>query len=88
MGSSAPSTAPAGSRYSVITGAPVPGTPATTQSPLVAARPSVTGTWAMILVPVFRFSMRTSVTGSLARTSPSSIAYGPTAVVRFPQLPR
>ena len=65
--SSAPSTAPAGFRYSVITGAPVPGTPATTQSPLVAARPSATGTWAMILVPVFRFSRRTGVTGPAHR---------------------
>ena len=58
----------------MITGAPVPGTPATTQSPLVAARPSATGTWAMILPPVFRFSSRTGVTGPLAATRPSSIA--------------
>ena len=72
------------SRYSVTTGAPVPGTPATMQSPLTAARPSSTGTWAMILVPVLRLSIRTGVTGPLTGTSPSSMAYGPTAVVRFP----
>jgi hypothetical protein len=36
---------------------------------------------------VFRLNRRTTVTGSVAGTILSSMAKGPTAVVRLPQLP-
>ena len=53
---------------------------------LPADRPFSTGTWASITLPVFTLKIRTTVTGSTAGTSPSSMAKGPTAEEMFPQL--
>src|SRR5690606_37300230 len=80
-------TEPAGSRYLVTTGAPGFGTPGTAWSPSTRARPPSTGTSAWMATPVLPLRKVTVVTGSVASTSPSSTANGPTAVVRLPQLP-
>ena len=78
---------PAGSRYRVVTGAPGRGTPGTTWVPALVTRPPGVGTSASIATPVLPLRSRTVVAGSPAATRPSSIANGPTAVVRLPQLP-
>ena len=51
--------------------APRPATPASSKSPPTAASPSSTGTCATISFFVFVLWMRTRVTPSVARTSPS-----------------
>ena len=87
VGRSRPVPAPPGSRKSSAIRAPRPGTPASSKSPATAASPSVTGTWATISFFVLVLWTRTSVSPSLAFTSRSSIAKGPTAEEQLPQLP-
>ena len=67
--------------------APVPGTPGSAKSPSTAASPSCTGTRARISFFVLVLWILTTVSGSTARTRPSSIAKGPTADEQLPQLP-
>ena len=57
------------------------------QPPAVRTCPSSTGTSAASSLPVLVLWMRTVVTDSTVRTSPSLIAKGPTAEEMLPQLP-
>ena len=88
VGSSRPVTAPPGSRKSSAIRAPVPGTPSSTKSPRTAAWLDSTGTRAWISFRVLVLWIRTTVAGSRAGTSPSSMAKGPIADEMLPQLPR
>ena len=81
-------TAPPGSRKSSAMRAPVPGTPSSAKSPRTAAWPDSTGTWAWITFCVLVLWIRTTVAGSRAGRSASSIANGPIADEMLPQFPR
>ena len=88
VGRSRPVTAPPGSRKSSAILAPVPGTPSSTKSPRTAAWLDSTGTWAWISFRVLVLWIRTTVAGSRAGTSASSMAKGPIADEMLPQFPR
>ena len=55
-------------------GEPVPGTPKIRASPISAALPFSTRTWAVMIRWVLVLKMRTGVTGPVGCTSPSLMA--------------